>query len=181
VINWTQIVGFNWDEGNARKSTEKHDVSQAESEQIFFNQPLLLLHDFKHSQNEERFHALGKTDDRRQLHITFTQRTGDKGMLIRVISARDMNMSKLKKIPDFKSDSEERRFWEENDSSEYLDWSKAKRASFPNLKPSTKTISLRLPEGLLDRIKIEANKRDMPYQSLIKVWLSQNVDTHHQH
>ena len=90
-------------------------------------------------------------------------------------------MSKLKKIPDFKSDNEERRFWEENDSSEYLDWSKAKRASFPNLKPSTKAISLRLPEGLLDRIKIEANKRDMPYQSLIKVWLSQNVDTHHQH
>jgi predicted DNA binding CopG/RHH family protein len=90
-------------------------------------------------------------------------------------------MSKLKKIPDFKNDSEERRFWEKNDSSEYLDWSKAKRASFPNLKPSTKTISLRLPEGLLDRIKIEANKRDMPYQSLIKVWLSQNVGTHHQH
>jgi predicted DNA binding CopG/RHH family protein len=90
-------------------------------------------------------------------------------------------MSKLKKIPDFKNDSEERRFWEENDSSEYLDWSKAKRASFPNLKPSTKTISLRLPEGLLDRIKIEANKRDMPYQSLIKVWLSQSVGTHHQH
>lgn len=84
------------------------------------------------------------------------------------------------KIPDFSSDSEERRFWEENDSSKYLDWSKAKRASFPNLKPSTKTISLRLPEGLLDRIKIEANKRDMPYQSLIKVWLSQNVDTRHQ-
>lgn len=92
-----------------------------------------------------------------------------------------MNMRKLKKIPDFKNDGEERRFWEENDSSEYLDWSKAKRASFPNLKPSTKTISLRLPEGLLDRIKIEANKLDMPYQSLIKVWLSQNVDTHHQH
>jgi predicted DNA binding CopG/RHH family protein len=90
-------------------------------------------------------------------------------------------MSKLKKIPDFKNDSEERRFWEKNDSSEYLDWSKAKRASFPNLKPSTKTISLRLPEGLLDRIKIEANKRDMPYQSLIKVWLSQSVGTHHQH
>ncbi len=90
-------------------------------------------------------------------------------------------MRKLKKIPDFKNDGEERRFWEENDSSEYLDWSKAKRASFPNLKPSTKTISLRLPEGLLDRIKIEANKLDMPYQSLIKVWLSQNVDTHHQH
>lgn len=91
MIDWTQVVGFDWDEGNARKSTEKHDVSQAESEQVFFNQPLLVLHDYRHSQNEERFHALGKTDDRRQLHTTFTLRNGDKGMLIRVISARVMH------------------------------------------------------------------------------------------
>lgn len=91
MIDWKQVVGFNWDEGNARKSTEKHEVSQAEAEQIFFNQPLLLLHDFKHSQSEERFHALGKTDDWRLLHITFNLRAGAKGMLIRVISARDMH------------------------------------------------------------------------------------------
>ena len=84
-------------------------------------------------------------------------------------------MSKLKKTPEFSSVKEERAFWEINDSSEYLDWSKAEPASFPNLKPSTKTISLRLPEGLLDSIKIEANKRDMPYQSLIKVWLADDV------
>jgi predicted DNA binding CopG/RHH family protein len=85
-------------------------------------------------------------------------------------------MTKLKKTPDFKNEVEEREFWEMHDSSEYLDWSKAKLASFPNLKLSTKTISLRLPERLLDRIKIEANKRDMPYQSLIKAWLSQDVE-----
>lgn len=84
-------------------------------------------------------------------------------------------MSKLKKTPEFSSVKEERAFWEINDSSEYLDWSKAEPASFPNLKPSTKTISLRLPEGLLDSIKTEANKRDMPYQSLIKVWLADDV------
>jgi len=84
-------------------------------------------------------------------------------------------MSKLKKAPEFSSVKEERAFWEINDSSEYLDWSKAESASFPNLKPSTKTISLRLPEGLLDSIKIEANKRDMPYQSLIKAWLADDV------
>jgi len=84
-------------------------------------------------------------------------------------------MSKLKKTPEFSSVKEERAFWEINDSSEYLDWSKAESASFPNLKPSTKTISLRLPEGLLDSIKIEANKRDMPYQSLIKAWLADDV------
>ncbi|ALO44902.1 BrnA antitoxin family protein [Pseudohongiella spirulinae] len=85
-------------------------------------------------------------------------------------------MSKAKKTPEFKSEAEERAFWESHDSTEYVDWNQAKRAQFPNLKPSTKTISLRLPESLLDRIKIEANKRDMPYQSLIKVWLSDDVE-----
>jgi predicted DNA binding CopG/RHH family protein len=84
-------------------------------------------------------------------------------------------MNKRKKIPEFTSEAEERQFWENNDSSEYLDWGKAQPASLPNLKLSTTTISLRLPEGLLDRIKIEANRRDMPYQSLIKVWLSEHV------
>jgi predicted DNA binding CopG/RHH family protein len=85
-------------------------------------------------------------------------------------------MSKAKQTPEFKTEAEERAFWEKHDSSELLDWRKAKLAAFPNLKPSTKTISLRLPEGLLDRIKIEANKRDMPYQSLIKAWLAENVE-----
>ena len=84
-------------------------------------------------------------------------------------------MSKVKRVPKFKSEQEEREFWEAHDSSDYVDWTKAKFASLPNLKLSTKTISLRLPEGLLDSIKIEANKRDMPYQSLIKVWLSEDV------
>ncbi|WP_372797474.1 BrnA antitoxin family protein [Litorivivens sp.] len=84
-------------------------------------------------------------------------------------------MTKLKKIPDFKSEQEEREFWENHDSSEYLDLSKAERAILPNLKPSTKTISLRLPEGLLYSIKVEANKRDMPYQSLIKAWLAKEI------
>lgn len=85
-------------------------------------------------------------------------------------------MSKAKKIPKFKTEAEERAFWESHDSSEYVDWSKASPTSFPNLKPSTKTISLRLPQSLLDRIKVEANKRDMPYQSLIKAWLADDVE-----
>ncbi|ALO44950.1 BrnA antitoxin family protein [Pseudohongiella spirulinae] len=85
-------------------------------------------------------------------------------------------MSKAKKTPEFKCEAEERAFWENHDSTEYVDWKQAKRAQLPNLKPSTKTISLRLPESLLDQIKIEANKRDMPYQSLIKVWLSDDVE-----
>ncbi|MBO9497232.1 BrnA antitoxin family protein [Thalassotalea sp. G20_0] len=82
----------------------------------------------------------------------------------------------MSKIPEFKSEAEERAFWEKHDSTRYLDWSQAESVSMPNLKPSTKTISLRLPEGLLESIKIEANKRDMPYQSLIKYWLAGHVD-----
>ncbi|MEH6504379.1 MAG: BrnA antitoxin family protein [Cycloclasticus sp.] len=88
-------------------------------------------------------------------------------------------MKKLKKIPTFKTESDERDFWEKHDSSDYVDWKQAQLVSMPNLKPSTKTISLRLPEGLLDSIKIEANKRDMPYQSLIKSWLANDVRQSH--
>jgi predicted DNA binding CopG/RHH family protein len=73
-----------------------------------------------------------------------------------------------KQIPKFKSEEEEREFWATHDSTDYVDWNKANRIHFSNLKPSTKTISLRLPAGLLARIKQEANKRDMPYQTLIK-------------
>lgn len=75
----------------------------------------------------------------------------------------------------FKSEAAERRYWEAHDSADHIDWSKAARVRFPNLKPSTTAISLRLPIGLLDRIKVAANKRDMPYQSLIKAWLSEKV------
>jgi predicted DNA binding CopG/RHH family protein len=76
----------------------------------------------------------------------------------------------------FASEAEERAFWESNDSVGHVDWSKATRIRLPNLKPSSTAISLRLPDGLLDRIKIAANKRDVPYQSLIKTWLAEKVD-----
>jgi uncharacterized DUF497 family protein len=88
MIDLSQTTGFNWDSGNSRKN-EKHGVTMAESEQVFFNQPLLLLEDATHSQIEPRLHALGKTDEGRALHITFTLRQS--GTLIRVISARDMH------------------------------------------------------------------------------------------
>ncbi|MGN6409893.1 MAG: type II toxin-antitoxin system BrnA family antitoxin [Nitrobacter sp.] len=84
-------------------------------------------------------------------------------------------MSKLKPVPAFKTEAEERKFWEMHDSTDYVDWGKATRARFPNLKPSTTAISLRLPVSLLDQIKIAANKRDVPYQSLIKMWLAEKV------
>ncbi|MEH6551768.1 MAG: BrnA antitoxin family protein [Pseudomonadales bacterium] len=84
-------------------------------------------------------------------------------------------MRKIKTTPKFKTEAEERAFWEKHDSSDYVDWKQAQSVLLANLKPSTKTISLRLPEGLLDSIKIEANKLDMPYQSLIKAWLANDV------
>ena len=85
-------------------------------------------------------------------------------------------MSKqLKPLPKFANKAEERSFWESHDSSEYMDWSKAQRVVLPKLKPTTKTISLRLPQHLLDSIKSAANSRDVPYQSLIKVWLQEKL------
>jgi predicted DNA binding CopG/RHH family protein len=81
----------------------------------------------------------------------------------------------VKKIPKFTSEEEERSFWETHDSSEYIDWSKAQSVVLANLKPSTKTISLRLPQHLLDSIKAAAHARDVPYQSLIKVWLKEKL------
>jgi predicted DNA binding CopG/RHH family protein len=81
----------------------------------------------------------------------------------------------LKPVPHFASEAQERKFWETRDSADYLDWSKAKHARFPNLKPSTTAISLRLPISLLEQIKVAANKRDVPYQSLIKAWLAEKV------
>jgi predicted DNA binding CopG/RHH family protein len=82
----------------------------------------------------------------------------------------------LKSIPKFRTEAQERRFWETHDSSNYVDWSKAERVHLPNLKPSTTSISLRLPVTLLERIKIAANKRDVPYQSLIKTWLAEKTE-----
>jgi len=89
VIDWKQVKGFDWDAGNERKSLEKHAASRFEAEQVFFNHPLLILVDKKHSQIEDRYHALGRTNDARLLHITFTLRSAN--TLIRVISARDMH------------------------------------------------------------------------------------------
>jgi uncharacterized DUF497 family protein len=88
MIDLTKITGFDWDDGNTRKN-DKHGVSTAEAEQVFFNEPLLMIVDTKHSQGEPRYHALGKTNEGRTLHITFTLRNA--GKRIRVISARDMH------------------------------------------------------------------------------------------
>jgi predicted DNA binding CopG/RHH family protein len=109
---------------------------------------------------------LNKSQVRRKRRIKSTDLRGEQGLI----------QTFLKPIPTFKDEAEERRFWQSHDSADYLDWRKAERVRLPNLKPSTTAISLRLPVPLLERIKVAANKRDVPYQSLIKTWLAEKVD-----
>ena len=94
MIDLDQITGFDWDDGNSRKSADKHDVGRAEAESIFFNDPLIVLEDARHSETERRFNALGRTAQERLLHITVTQRQN--GTKMRVISARDMHRKERK-------------------------------------------------------------------------------------
>ena len=82
-----------------------------------------------------------------------------------------------KKIPKFKNETEERDFWQNHDSSEYIDWSDAKEVVFSRLKPTTRKISIRLPESMIEDLKLLANKRDVPYQSLLKIFLSERIDS----
>lgn len=82
----------------------------------------------------------------------------------------------MKRIPQFQSEDEEQAFWDKHDSTEFVDWSAARRAVLPNLRPSTKTISLRLPEHMLEELKLLANKRDVPYQSLLKMFLAERIE-----
>ena len=82
----------------------------------------------------------------------------------------------MKKIPGFSLEEEERKFWENNDSADYIDWAKDQKTILPNLRPSTKTISIRLPEMMLQELKLLANKRDIPYQSLLKLFLSEKIE-----
>ena len=86
-----------------------------------------------------------------------------------------------KKIPKFKNEAEERLFWQKRDSSEYIDWSDAENVVMPKLKPSTKSISIRLPESMIEELKVLANKRDVPYQSLLKMFISERIDSELHH
>jgi uncharacterized DUF497 family protein len=176
----SRCTGFQWDEGNLLKIWERHGVSAAECEQAFFNRPLVVEPDEKHSSAESRFYALGHTDTRRLLFVVFTIR----GEFVRIISARDYESAReedirgimKKKLPEFSSEDQERGFWAREDSTAYVDWSKGKRAVLPRLKPSLKVISLRLPDVLLAELKVLANKRDVPYQSLLKMFLAERIE-----
>ena len=85
------------------------------------------------------------------------------------------------KIPKFKSEAEERLFWQKHDSSEYIDWSDTENVVMPKLKPSTRSISIRLPESMIEDLKVIANKRDVPYQSLLKIFISERIDAELNH
>jgi predicted DNA binding CopG/RHH family protein len=87
-----------------------------------------------------------------------------------------MKNVKKKRIPKFRNENEERDFWASHDSTEYIDWSKAESVTMPNLKPTLKTISIRLPEFMIEQLKLLANKRDVPYQSLMKMFLAERVE-----
>ena len=89
--------------------------------------------------------------------------------------------SKLREIPDFETEDEEREFWATHDSTEYIDWDEAEAAVFPHLKPTTKSISLRLPVPMLNELRLLANKRDVPYQSLIKMFLQERIEMELRH
>jgi predicted DNA binding CopG/RHH family protein len=92
-----------------------------------------------------------------------------------------MKRTNKKRIPRFKNEDQEREFWSKHDSTDYVDWNKAKKVTLPNLKPSVKTISIRLPEMMLQELKLLANKRDVPYQSLLKMFLAERIEAELQH
>lgn len=187
----TGATGFEWDAGNAPKVVARHRVEPGECEQAFFQEPFLVSYDASHSGAEPRWRALGQTAAGRLVFLVFTVR----GSLIRVLAARDMsersdvtmpksrrgpNPSKqsikpLRKTPAFKPEAAEREFWETADSTEYVDWSTAAVVRLPNLRPSSTAISVRLPDTLLTELKLLANERDVPYQSLLKVYLADRI------
>lgn len=177
-------VGFEWDAGNVDKNWERHRVSAAEAEQVFFQRPLLIAPASRHSSSEPRYAALGRTTAGRRLTVVFTIRE----RLIRVISARPMSRRERglyepreedpvisERAQRFPTEDEERDFWAEHDVVDYFDWERSVTGSFPALKPSTQSISLRLPKALLEDLKVLANERDVPYQSLMKIFLAERV------
>ena len=127
----------------------------------------------RHGRNEKRYYALGQTISGRLLFLAFTIRR----KLIRVISVRKQeSIASMKEIPKFKNEDEERKFWDTADSTKYVDWSRGKRKKLIELKPTTlRTISLRLPVAMIEDLKLLANQRDVPYQSLLKVFLAERL------
>ena len=165
-------VGFDWDESNVQKNWERPRITPEEAEEIFFHEPLIVREDMRHGRNEKRYYALGQTISGRLLFLAFTIRRN----LIRLISVRKQeSIASMKEIPKFKNEDEERKFWDTADSTKYVDWSRGKRKKLIELKPTLRTISLRLPVAMIEDLKLLANQRDVPYQSLLKVFLADRL------
>jgi len=168
-----QLKEFDWNKGNINKNLVKHKVDFRETEEIFFNRPVKFYLDKLHSQTEVRYTALGITNKKRILIISYTIRTNK----IRIISAK---MAKVKRIPKFKNEDEERDFWDKHDFADYFDLFKPVEMDLSELKPSTKPITVRLTESLIASLKQLAHKKDVPYQSLMKIYLEKAVERDYQ-
>lgn len=169
MVQLPGILEFEWDEGNLEKNYKKHQITPKEAEEVFVSEESFYSEDIKHAQKEKRFILVGKTRTGKQLLVVYTVRDTK----IRIISARRMH----KKIPSFKTEKAEREFWQKVDATEYVDFSTFKRVSFPNLRLSSKPITIRLPESLIDQVKIKAHQMDVPYQSLIKQLIFKGLNT----
>lgn len=173
-------LSFDWDKDNLEKNRKRHKVHFKEAEEVFLNKPLKTYRDKKHSQKEERFTALGMTNEGRRLYLVFTIRKEGLRIISQGIKAEKkggcMPKKKLQQIPKFESENEEREFWATHDFTDYLDQFEPVELDLSKLKPTTESISLRLPGYLLMRIKEIANSRDVPYQSLMKIFLAERVE-----
>jgi len=167
------------DASDAAKIWDRHQVTPAECEELFFNRPLVVGSDERHSAGEERPYALGQSDSGRLMLVVFTIRRrpipSDLGARYERQGANDLSIIMKKALPKFKNEDAEREFWARHDATEFIDWREGKRAILPGLKPS-QTISLRLPKPTLDRLQFLANKRDVPYQSLLKMFVAERLN-----
>jgi len=172
-------TGFERDEANAVKNWERHRVTTDEAESVFFHEPWSSAA-MSVIRGGEKVLCAGQTSAGRRLFVAFTIRRA----LLRVISVRDMNRkerdampsTKQKPVPEFQTEDEEREFWAKHDSTDFIDWHSAQRRKLPNLKPTLRTISLRLPVAIIEDLKVLANKKDVPYQSLLKVFLAERLE-----
>ncbi|MFN8666288.1 MAG: CopG family antitoxin [Gemmatimonadaceae bacterium] len=181
-------TGFQWDAGNDTKNCTKHSVTSAECEELFFHQPLVVQVD-AHSR-EARYAVLGQTAAGRRLFLVFTLRGSARTVDTDICPADEpartaaSMLSPCRRRRPRRRSSQCRRIGPRRPNGpfgtpliplDYLDWSQAQRVRIPALKPSTTTISLRLPDGMLDALKVLANERDVPYQSLLKVFLAERL------
>ena len=176
--DFSHCRGFQWDEGNTEKNWVQHQVSHGEAEQVFFNRPLVVVEGEQRAEFRRRYYALGHTDANRLLFLVFASVMISSRNFARPMSRRRSAYGMQEDAVGIDSTvwrTQEQEFWSSHDSTAYVDWSKAQHVTFGRLKPSTQTISIRLPAALLEDLKLLANKRDVPYQSLVKIFLAERV------